>query len=78
MLEKAGVPCGPLHDVKQALAHPQVKARNMLIDTELPDGTPLKAAGNPVKLSAHPDPATRPRAPSLDEHREAILKELGL
>ncbi|WP_416907833.1 MAG: CaiB/BaiF CoA transferase family protein [Polymorphobacter sp.] len=78
VLEKAGVPCGPLHDVKQALAHPQVKARNMLIDTELPDGTPLKAAGNPVKLSAHPDPATRPRAPRLDEHRETILKELGL
>lgn len=78
VLDKAGVPCGPLHDVKQALAHPQVKARNMLIDTEFPDGTPLKAAGNPIKLSAHPDPSTRPRAPRLDEHRAQILKELDL
>lgn len=78
VLDKAGVPCGPLQDVAQALAHPQVKARNMLIDTEFPDGTPLKAAGNPIKLSAHPDPSTRPRAPRLDEHRAQILKELGL
>jgi CoA:oxalate CoA-transferase len=77
-LDKAGVPSGPLQDVKQALAHPQIKARNMLIDTELADGTPFKAAGNPIKLSAHPDPTTRPRAPKLDEHRDQILKELGL
>lgn len=78
VLDKAGVPCGPLQDVAQALAHPQIKARNMLIDTAFPDGTPLKAAGNPVKLSAHPDSQTRPRAPRLDEHRAQILKELGL
>jgi CoA:oxalate CoA-transferase len=77
-LDQAGVPCGPLHNVGQALAQPQIAARNMLIETALPDGTPLKAAGNPVKLSAHPDPATRPRAPRLDEHRAAILSELGL
>lgn len=78
VLDKAGVPCGPLNDVAQALAHPQTQARNMLIDTQLPDGTPLKAAGNPIKLSAHPDPTTRPRAPLLDEHHSQILKELGL
>jgi CoA:oxalate CoA-transferase len=78
VLDKAGVPCGPLQDVKQSLAHPQVQARNMLIDTALPDGTPLKAAGNPIKLSAHPDPTTRPRAPKLDEHRAQILKDLNL
>ncbi len=78
VLDKAGVPCGPLNDVAQALAHPQVQARNMLIHTELPDGTPLRAAGNPIKLSAHPDPTTRPRAPRLDEHRAQILKDLDL
>ena len=50
----------------------------MVINTAFPDGAPLIAAGNPVKLSAHPDPATRVKAPLLDEHRDAILKELGL
>jgi len=77
-LEGAGVPCGPLHDVAQALAHPQVRARGMVIETAFPDGTPLLAAGNPVKMSRHADPAVRPAAPGLDADRAAILKEWGL
>jgi CoA:oxalate CoA-transferase len=77
-LEAAGVPCGPLHDVAQALAHPQVRARGMVIETAFPDGTPLLAAGNPVKLSRHADPAVRPGAPGLDADRAAILREWGL
>ncbi len=35
-------------------------------------------AGNPIKLSAYDDPSSRPPAPELDEHRAAILRELGL
>jgi CoA:oxalate CoA-transferase len=72
-LADAGIPCGPIHDVAQVLADPQVRARNMVIragDTEM--------AGNPVKLAAHPDAAERTPAPALDEHRAAILRELGL
>ena len=78
LLDAAGVPCGPLHDVAQALAHPQVRARNMVIETAFPDGTPLLAAGNPVKLSGYADPVVRPGAPGLDADRAAILRELGL
>jgi CoA:oxalate CoA-transferase len=77
-LEAAGVPCGPLHDVAQALAHPQVRARGMVIETAFPDGAPLMAAGNPVKLSGHDDLAVRPGAPALDVDRAAILAEWGL
>jgi len=33
-------------------------------------------AGNPIKLSAHEDPATRPTAPALDADRRRILAEL--
>lgn len=77
-LDAAGVPCGPLNNIGQALANPQVRARHMVVETALPDGTPLIAAGNPVKLSAHPDSASRPPAPALDGDRAAILKELGL
>ncbi len=77
-LEAAGVPCGPLQNVAEALAHPQVRARNMVIETAFPSGAPLIAAGNPIKLSGHHDPASRPPAPALDGDRAAILKELGL
>lgn len=76
--DAAGIPSAPLHDTAQALGHRQVRARNMVIETAFPDGTPLMAAGNPVKLSAYADPTTRPKAPQLDEHRAAILAELGL
>lgn len=78
VLEAAGVPCGPLHDVAQALSHRQVQARNMAITTAFPDGSPLLAAGNPIKLSGFADPVTRPKAPALDEHRAMILADLGL
>ena len=71
--EQAGVPCGPLQDVAQVMRDPQVLARNMLIRA---GGTPM--AGNPIKLAGAPDPAERPPAPALDQHRAAILRELGL
>jgi CoA:oxalate CoA-transferase len=73
----AGVPCGPINNIKQALEHPQVTARNMLV--EVPDGSggTLKLAGNPLKMSAFPDPTTRARAPDLDGDREAVLSYIG-
>ncbi|MFN7176025.1 MAG: CaiB/BaiF CoA transferase family protein [Thermaurantiacus sp.] len=77
LLEAEGVPAGPVNRVSQALASPQVTARTMLVESALPGGVPLKVAGNPVKLSTHSDSATRPPAPALDEHRPAILAELG-
>jgi CoA:oxalate CoA-transferase len=78
LLEKGGVPCGPINNVEQALHHPQVEARNMLITVDDPDAGTLRLAGNPLKFSAFPDPPTRPPAPTLDRDRDRILKELGL
>ena len=77
VLGKAGVPCGPINDVAQAIAHPQVAARNMLV--EVPDGSggTLKLAGNPLKMSAFTDPTTRAAAPDLDADRAAILSFVG-
>lgn len=62
-LEKAGVPSGPINDIAEVMTDPAVRARNMIVGVELPDGTNLEIAGNPVKLSAHDDPVTRPPAP---------------
>jgi inositol-phosphate phosphatase / L-galactose 1-phosphate phosphatase / histidinol-phosphatase len=76
-LEAAGVPCGPINNVAQAMADPQVRARNMIVQSALEDGSPIEIAGTPVKFSAHPDPATRRRAPKLDEQRGLILDGLG-
>ena len=78
VLEAAGVPCGPVNNIAQALAHPQAAARNMLISIDDPVTGPLELAGNPMKLSAFADPPTRQPAPDLDADRDRILRELGL
>jgi CoA:oxalate CoA-transferase len=77
ILAKADIPCGPINNIEQALAHPQVAARNMLV--EVPDGSggTLKLAGNPLKMSAFDDPTTRRAAPDLDADRAAILSYIG-
>jgi CoA:oxalate CoA-transferase len=75
---KAGIPCGPINNVAQALEHPQVAARNMLVTVEDPVSGRLKLAGNPLKSSAFADPPTREPAPELDGNRATLLRELGL
>jgi CoA:oxalate CoA-transferase len=78
VFEKAGVPAGPINNIAQAISHPQVDARNMLVTVNDPVAGPLKLAGNPLKISGFPEPATHDPAPALDADRAAILKELGL
>jgi CoA:oxalate CoA-transferase len=78
LLEAAGLPCGPVNNVAQAIAHPQVAARNMLVEVDDATTGPLKLVGNPMKLSAFEDPKTRAAAPDLDADRAKILRELGM
>jgi CoA:oxalate CoA-transferase len=72
VLEEAGVPCSPIHTVADAVQHPQVRARNMIVEAG-----DLRMAGNPVKLSAFADPPTRKEAPALDADGERLRREFG-
>ncbi len=74
-LEAAGIPCGPINTVADVMADPQVAARNMIVHIDDEAG-PFPTPGNPVKSSIFPDPATRPAAPRLDQHRAEILGQL--
>ncbi len=78
IFEQAGIPAGPINNVKQALEHPQAAARNMLVTVEDRHSGTLKLAGNPMKIAGLADPPTREPAPDLDADRAAILKELRL
>ena len=75
MLETAGVPCGPLNTVADAVADRQVQSRNMVVEIESDSSTKLKIAGNPIKLSRYMDPEIRGPAPSLDQHRDHIVNK---
>jgi CoA:oxalate CoA-transferase len=72
--EAAGIPCGPINDVGEALADPQINARNMVVTVDDPDIGAFRLAGNPIKMSGFADPATRGAVPSLDGARADILK----
>lgn len=75
LLEEAGVPCGPLNSVGQALSSPQIAARNMVVGIDDPDVGSVKIAGNPIKMSNHDDATIRGPVPKLDQNRERLVKE---
>jgi crotonobetainyl-CoA:carnitine CoA-transferase CaiB-like acyl-CoA transferase len=76
-LEAAKIPAGPLYSPQQALDDAHIRAAGLIVDTEYP-GLPRPAplAPTPVDLSATPG-RFRHRAPTLGEHTDAILTELG-
>lgn len=78
LLGNAGVPSGPINDVAQVVNDEHVTARNMIIRTHDARAGLTRMAGNPVKLTGYDDPAERPPAPELDEHRAGILQLVGV
>ena len=74
-LDQVGVPCGAIHNVAEALAMPQAQARNMIVNFAK-KGSPVRALGNPIKLSASPVSYRTP-PPQLSEHTDSTLTELG-
>jgi crotonobetainyl-CoA:carnitine CoA-transferase CaiB-like acyl-CoA transferase len=75
-MSRAGIPAGAINTVDQALAHPQVVARDMVLTTEHPTAGTLRMPGSPLKLSRHSTSVRRP-PPLLGEHTDDVLRELG-
>ena len=76
-IDAAGVPCGPINNVAQVLDDPQVRSRNMVVTLDDPVTGTIRIAGNPIKLSAFPDPAGRGPVPDLDADRSKVVGEAG-
>ncbi|MDH0381404.1 CaiB/BaiF CoA transferase family protein [Comamonas aquatica] len=76
LLEDKAVPCGPINTVAQAFDDPQVRHRG--IARTLGDGiAQVATVANPMRLSATPV-SYRRAPPSLGQHTQEVLHELGL
>lgn len=77
ILTDAGVPCAPVYDVTQALADPQVAARQMIVETEHPVFDRVLQVASPVRVGEPGnDRGTYRRAPRRDEDAPDILGKL--
>ena len=71
----AGIPSGPINSIEQVFSHPQVLARNMVVEAEHPTAGSIRMAGIPFELSRTPA-AVRSAPPLLGEHTADILAEV--
>ena len=76
VLEAVGVPCGPIYDISQVYADPQVVARDMVVEVEHPTAGTIRNVGIPVKFSETPGNIRRP-PPRFAEHTAEVLAEFG-
>ena len=75
VLEAAGVPCGPVNDLAQVFADPQVQARGLRVELPHGLGGSLAQVASPLRLSASPVDY-RNAAPLLGADSEAVLRRL--
>jgi crotonobetainyl-CoA:carnitine CoA-transferase CaiB-like acyl-CoA transferase len=75
--EKAAIACGPVYELDEVLADPQVEHLGLVSEMEQPGLGRVKMLGFPYRSSATRAVVRRP-APRLGEHTREVLQELGL
>ena len=71
------VPVGPVNTASDIFADPHVKAREMLVEIDMPGANPKATlVGTPIKFASTPGGIYR-RPPLLGEHTDEILSELA-
>lgn len=76
LLERAGVPAGPVLSIGEMHDHPHTLARGMVVEVDHARVGPTRAIGLPVKFSRTPG-SVETGAPTLGQHSRAILAEHG-
>jgi crotonobetainyl-CoA:carnitine CoA-transferase CaiB-like acyl-CoA transferase len=76
LLAKADVCVGKVYDVPEVFADPHVRHRQMAVELDHPQAGKVTQAGVAIKLSDTPG-SIRSFAPSIGEHTEAVLSNLG-
>jgi crotonobetainyl-CoA:carnitine CoA-transferase CaiB-like acyl-CoA transferase len=77
-INAAGVPCGPVLDLEQALNHPLTAALDMVETVEHRELGPMKVLGQAVKVEGSEKGWLRRSAPMLGEHSIEVAREAGI
>jgi crotonobetainyl-CoA:carnitine CoA-transferase CaiB-like acyl-CoA transferase len=78
LMNKSGVPCGPINSIDKTFAEPQVKHLGIARPVKHPKLGAIKVVGQPINLSAAPQPKELKPTPELGQHTDRVLKDLGL
>jgi crotonobetainyl-CoA:carnitine CoA-transferase CaiB-like acyl-CoA transferase len=74
-LAAAGIPCGPINDIAQTFAHPQVRYRGMRVDLPHSLSGSVPTVANPIRMSGSPI-RYRSAPPTLGQHTDDVLASL--
>ncbi|MCM3766940.1 CaiB/BaiF CoA-transferase family protein [Neobacillus niacini] len=76
VFSEKNIPCGPIHTMDQVFEHPQVLARDMVVQVNHPEAGSVKLVGSPIKLSRTKAKIER-HPPIAGEHTSEILQQAG-
>jgi len=76
VLNEAGVPCGPIYNVKEVFADPHVRHLGLAVEAKSPKLGEIQIQNVPVTLSRTPA-KVRSAAPEMGEHTDEVLREAG-
>ncbi len=72
IMDKAGIPCGPVLDIKEAIEHPHIQARDMMVHCEHPTVGDMYFQGCVIKLSETPG-GVDSAPPLLGQHNREVF-----
>ena len=76
ILDDAGVPCGPVKFTEELLEDPQVLDNDLIAEFDHPLMGPVRMAGPMIQMNETPL-AVQGSSPTLGEHTDDVLRELG-
>ncbi|MBF0529147.1 MAG: CoA transferase [Deltaproteobacteria bacterium] len=77
ILEKAGIPCGPINTISSVMEDEQVKSRNMIASFDHPQAGLVTMPGFPIKSAQYQMPQSFEPSPMLGQDTKEILHSLG-
>ncbi len=77
LMDKAGVPCGPINTIDKVFADPQVQHLGIAKPVDHPKYGAQKVVGQPIHMSSYPQPDKLQHTPESGEHTVEVLNSLG-